>query len=240
MKYLILILALTGCVISKKVTKEPQSYVSKTYIYSGNTFEEKFNSKIDTLNYTWRDSFQNNRLVSREYPKYQGNIHRTEKYAYDDDGELKEEVVTMIYPQQRTISDTIQYIKIDSNTTETVRLKKGKKIVMAVRKTINDTTYIDRMVGGKYGFTSREYWETATRKNDRIIRPTPSKIVNVYLYNENGDLTGIERTEEGSPPEKTMMINYRYDARNRVILKDTYYGEGENMTLGSKEITVYE
>ena len=240
MKYIILISILLSCKIHHRTTDNPSYYESKTYFFMGNSFEEKYNSKIDTTNYSWKDRFQNTHLVEREYPKYQGAFKRKESFKYYDDKKLKEEVIETEYPNGTITKDTTLFIRKKEGTTEIVKLKKGKRIVKSVQRVLNDTLFIDHIIGGKTGFTSREFWETKTRKHDQIIRPELSKISNIYIHNQNGDLIGIERKEDGYPLEKTMTIQYKYDAQNRIVSKDTYYGEGKKRSLGSKEITIYE
>ncbi|MEZ4989364.1 MAG: hypothetical protein R2824_03090 [Saprospiraceae bacterium] len=45
--------------------------------------------------------------------------------------------------------------------------------------------------------------------------------------------------------EKTLTLiafysGYEYDSKNRIILKETYYGDDEEKELGSIEITIYD
>lgn len=206
----------------------------------GNSFEEKYNSKIDTLNYSWKDSFQNNQLVLRKYPKYEGTYERTEIFKYSENNQVEEKIIETKYPNWKIKRDTTLFLRKNEETTEIVTLKNGERVIKSVQRTLNDTLFIDHIFGGKIGFISREFWETKTRKHDQIIKPELSKVLNIYIHNINGDLVGIERHEKGYPPEKTMTINYEYDNQNRIVEKDTYYGEGEKMILGSKEITIYE
>lgn len=237
MRILILILFLLGCKSSQIVMKDSnsKSFVSKTYFYLGNSFEGKYESKIDTENYSWRDSFHNNQLVLREYPKYQGLYKRKESFEYYKSGEPKKTVIKTTYPNQIESKDSTVYNVINESITEVIN-GGGKKI----HQTSNDTLYTKHVINGKYRFTSREFWETKIRKHDQIIGPTLSEILNVFVHNENGDLIEIERYENSKFVGKTMTIEYEYDLEKRITLKETYYGEGEKIALGSKGITIYE
>lgn len=218
---------------------ESNSYSSKTYFFMGNLFAEKFNSQIDTMNYSWRDSFANNLHLIREYPKYYGEFRRIENYEYDENDEPKRTVMQTFHYRQKT-TDSIVYNNINSNTTEIIKYITGEKPFKEIQRTVKDTLYVDQIIDGEYGFTSREFWETKRRKQSQIIKPELSEVMNIFVHNENGDLTAIERYENGEFIEKTISIEYEYDSKGRIISKKTYYGRGDKKELGSTEITIYD
>jgi len=220
------------------VNNDSSTYSSKTFLYIGNQFIEKYKSKIDSTNFSWVDSFKDNILIQREYPKYHGEFRRIYKFEYYGNGEPKRTTIQTFHPSGETLDSTI-YKRTNSNTTEIINFMTGENPYIEVRNIINDTIFTDHIINGEYGFTTREFWESETRKHDQIIKPELSKVLNVYVHNERKDLIRIERFESGKFVETTMSINYEYDKNDRMILKDTYYGDGINKTIGSKEITIY-
>lgn len=230
-----------GCVSNKISIRSNDSnnYTSRTYLFLGNSFAEKYSSKIEMANIAWRDSIKNNLLVFREYPKYQGEFRRIENYEYDENGDLKRQIIKTYYYHGEAKDSTI-YKKIDLNTLEIVKYTTGENHFKEIHRTSNDTVYIDEIINGKYGFTSMEFWETKFRKQSQIVKPEFSNVINTFVYNEIGDLVEIERYENGNFVRKTMSINYNYDSQNRIVLKETFYGEADERKLGSTEITIYD
>ena len=227
---------------SKATTQtNSKSYTSKTYLYRGNSFAEKYNSIIDTLNYTWRDSFSNGKHLFREYPKYGGNIRRKETFSYYNDGTPKKTIIHLknhIREEVRERKDSIVYKKIDVSTI-VISKYLDRETSKQIQKTSNDTLYTEQYINDKYAFTAREFWETKTRKHDQIIKPYLSEVSNVFVYDQYGNQIKTERYENGKFTESTIPIKYEYDSLNRVITKETFYGEGKDIVLGSTEITIY-
>lgn len=232
---------LFGCISSKISIENYGSniYTSKTYQFLGNSFDEYYNSEIDTLNFTWRDSFRNNQLVCREYPKYHGEFKRIEKYEYDKNNELHKTIIETFLHYGTTKDSTI-YNKIDFNTTELTKYVTGENPFKEIHRNLNDTIFIDQEINGKYGFTSREFWVNKFRKQSQIVKPELSEVMNIYVHNENGDLIEIERYENGIFVYTTMSIQYKYDSQERIILKEIFYGGEDEKKLGSTEITIYD
>lgn len=229
-----------GCYSSKiSVPKNESSfYTSKSYLFLGDSFANQYNSKIDSTNFTWRDSFIDNLHVYREYPKYQGQFRRIENFEYYQNGKPSKTLIETFYKYGNTIDSTV-YNNIDLETTEITKFITGENPFKEIHKTSNDTLYIDQIINGKYGFTSREFWETKSRKQRQIIKPTLGEVMNTFVHNDKGDLIIIERYENGEFVYKTMAINYEYDSQNRITLKETYYLDADEKILGSTEIIIY-
>jgi hypothetical protein len=86
---MLFIILLISCLQTKQSQSDTLgSYTSKTYLYTGNSFESRYNSKIDTLKFTWADSFSNGNLIKRYYPSYSQDFVRTEEHQYDPKGRL--------------------------------------------------------------------------------------------------------------------------------------------------------
>lgn len=204
----------------------------------GNEFAEKYNSQIDTADYTWLDSFSNNLLVRREYPKYGGQTLRIEEYEYYENNDPKKTIITSsLYG--REIKESIVYLKTNKNTTEITKYGNTEESLKEIHRKSNDTLYIDHIINGKNSFTAREFWETDLRKQDQIIRPEMDEVMNTYIHNENGDLIKIERFENGQFVEVSMSLKYNYDSYNRILLKETYYGNSDKSEIGMNEVTIY-
>ena len=216
-----------------EIDQEPTR--SSTYLYMGTSFSTKHESKIDTTNYSWTDEFVNGKLMKRTYPNYENSYIRTEDYWYNKNGEIEWILSQSIYPNGQEIWKKTSFNKIDSVTTEKVFYTKSSYSKSEIIRTVKDTSFIDVLVNQEIGFTKREYWDSAHRKHSQIVRPKQSTITNISVYNENMDLTAIYRVLKGQDPEQTMRIEYIYDNKNRVIMKDTYAGN----ELSSKEITIY-
>jgi hypothetical protein len=211
------------------------SYSSRTYLFLGNSFVEKFNSTIDTMNYSWKDSFENKVLVYREYPKYGGELKRIENFEYDRNNKPKRTIIRTKYPVGEVVIDSIIYNQIDSNIFEIVKHYKDENLFKQIHKTVNDTLFIEEIFNGNKSFISREFWETKTRKHSQIIKPVMDSVLNILIHNENGDLIGIDRYEDGNFFGRTMSIDYEYDAQGRIVSKKTYYEKD----IGHIEITIY-
>lgn len=211
-------------------------YTSKTYLYLGNSFVTRNNSKIDTLKYTWADNFANGQLVRRYYPAYMLDFERTEKYQYDNENRiLMTLTVTKSKLNKSISSDSIVYDYPDAFSYSETKYISDEGIWMNMSKTIGDTTFIDHYIRGEFAFTARQYRDSQYRKHDQIIRPELSEVENIYVYNDKEDLISIIRVEAGDS-KVVQTVNYKYDSLGRVIDKETYSGN----ELWSKEITVYE
>lgn len=242
MKYLIFIVLLLSCKSSKFALSDYNTHtnVSKTYLYLGNEFVDKYHSKIDTVNYSWKDSIVNGKLISRYYPKYQGQYERHEKSEYFDDGSLKKVITETLYSNDSKTLDSLVYKKKNGELLEKSKFENGKCYFKWLESKSNDTIYIDNIFGDKYGFTERLYWETKSRKHKQIIKPDLSKVLNIFVYNDKGDLKSIERYENDEFVEISMVVEYIYDQYSRIVSESTFDIEGENKIISSKKITIFE
>ncbi len=129
---------LFGCVSNKISINNNGSniYTSKTYLFLGNSFAEKYNSQIDTLNFTWRDSFKNNHLVFREYPKYHGQFQRIENYEYDKNNELKRTIKETFFYRSATKDSTV-YNKVDVTVQRCPAITRVLATALSVNKLFN-------------------------------------------------------------------------------------------------------
>jgi len=216
----------------------PDTYVSKTYLFLGNSFETVYKSKIDTLNFSWQDRFENGQLKERIYPKYQGEFLRKEVYEYYNLKELKSIHFTTSKIGFWTTQDSTIYEKLNPTATKITNYVTGEIPSIQIQRSRKDTIDTENLFSSG-SFTSREIWETKFRKSRQIIYPEMDDIQNFFLYNTNGDLVQIERYERGEFKEISMSLEYSYDNENRVTSRETYYGDGKQRELGSKEIVLY-
>lgn len=71
------------------------------------------------------------------------------------------------------------------------------------------------------------------------MKPDLSEIVNVYIYNEKGDQIRIEKYEKGSLVGTSMETEYRYDEKDRIVFKQVKIGSGNDSTILTTEVTIY-
>lgn len=236
---MLLIFLLFSCILAKEANNDSlSSYTSKTYLYLGNSFETRYDSRIDTLKFTWADSFSNGNLIKRYYPAYNLDFARTENYHYDQNDRL---IMTVIETKSKFNGHTSVDSIINTYMNDTLHIVTMSIADLGFWKEIwtikGDTTFMEQIINNHYAFTSREYRDTLNRKHSQIVSPELSGIENIYTYNDQNDLIQITRQEDGIT-QITLRDKYEYDVKGRVILKETYYGEEND--IGRKEITIYE
>lgn len=222
----------------EKSIDSPASYTSKTYIYFGNYFETKYNSKIDPLKYSWADSFSNGNLIKRYYPAYQQDFIRTEYYQYDQNSRpimiIRE--TKSKHSEYATMDSTI-YIYLNDTSHIITKSITDAGLWKEIWTTKGDTTFMEQIINGVSAFIAREYVDNQNRKHRQIIRPELSPVENIFVYNERGHEIQIIRNEN-SMVQISTTTDYIYDTEGRVIEKTIYWGDREEISI--KEITVYE
>lgn len=225
--------------IKKAVSDKPKEYQCKTYLFMGQVSEGSIKHKLETSNYSWKDTYLGEKLIQRFYPKYQGEIERTEEYEYDENDNIIKISAKMKSPFFNKITKDSTIFKYeDEFNYEKTKFVAGEYPSKEIYRKTGDTSYIDQIINGKYGFTLRAFRDSLNRKHSQVIKPKKSHIENIYVYNSKADLTQIIRIEKDILIEKSMTIEYEYDKQGRVTNKRTYYGD--EMILGSREVRVYE
>jgi hypothetical protein len=216
-----------------------KEYEGKTYLFMGNSFFERFNERIDTANYTSEVRYQDGKIVKQYYPKYQGELERTESYEYNEIGKIKKKVVETKskYSEQAAIDSTIYRYKQKEGDCD-ILVEVFSDFPLEQRYTIiGDTNFIDEYVNGKYAYTTREYKKGKMVKVRQIIKPELGEVINTFFYDDFGNELRYERTENGET-EETMKFEYKFDEFNRIIEKRTYFEPGHSIM--SVEIIIYE
>ena len=213
----------------------PHYHWSKTYIYQGNSFEEDYNSVIDTANFNLMIEYEDDRIIKKTYPRYKSTYHKVEDYKYNEHGELSLVEAEITLRSGRKSWERTRFYRLQNDAVAKYYISKKDTILMEVRRTVNDTTFIDAMVNDEVAFTTKEYWETSDRKHSQVTWPKLNPVSNVYLYNEHGDEIGIERYENDEFIGQTNSVKRFYDSKNRLIRSDIYYGD----FLGRQEFILY-
>ena len=187
--------------------------------------------------YTWKDSIVNGRLITRYYPKHQGFLKRTEIHNYNQNGKIEKTIIKNKYPNGVVLKDSTIYNYIDSFVYEVTKYRKNWRPFKERYRTVNDTTIIEQIMDDKIGLVIREFKDEDGNKHNQVIEPELSDIVNMFKYDKYGNEIEIDRYEKGEFVDNSLTVECQYDDQGRIIVKDTYYGDG--MELGHKEIIIY-
>lgn len=243
MKHPIFLLFFIGCVGSSDLIKtriqSKSISTAKTYSFFGKSYKDSLGGPLAAAPYFWLDSIQDGRLLSRTYTWKNKSKSKRELYEYDKQGELQKRRLITKDSQDSSIVDFISFDSTDPSVVSTERSEKAGIVATTIKTQSNDTTYVAHYGNDKYWFTSIEVWETPYRNHTRIVKPDLSDIVNVYIYNEKGDQIRIEKYEKGSLVGTSMETEYRYDEKDRIVFKQVKIGSGNDSTILTTEVTIY-
>lgn len=235
-----LLFTLSFLTVGLAQAQELKDYTAKTYLYLNNSFEEKYQSKVDTQNYTLETQFRDNRIVSVYYPQYGSEfISRTEIYQYTESGQLS--MLIKIHKTRNDEEQLIDSIRYDYHPAD----EKYDLIVSASGDLANqerhiihgDTTFIENYINGQYEFSVREIQVSKNVKVSQIIAPEASEIINTIYFDEFGNEILYKQTEKGITNVRTQ-IEYEFDEFSRITRKNSFFGPQHE--LGCTEIIIYE
>ncbi len=216
-----------------------ENYTGKTYLFLGNSFVERFDSKIDTSNFTSEIQIRDGKIIRRYYPKYQGELERTEIYHYTELEKLAKIVVATKsrYMNRPKLDSTVYHYKKEFGEYDIEVKVYGDVSVEHYYTIIGDTSYIDEYINANYAYTVREIKKGDKIKERQIIKPELSEVINTFYYDDFGNELKYEKTENGKT-EVTMSFVYEYDHFNRITRRQTFFEpEHELMSL---EIRIYD
>ena len=196
--------------------------------------------QIDTPNFREEIRYRGNRIVSKYYRRYEGELQREEQYFYDPSGRL-EKILSCTkgpYMKVSSMDSTVYQYEPGGERYKVTIYETGDMPLERRFTTVGDTTYIEEFINGQYGFTVKEYFESKQKKVSQIVLPEVSAVRNSVLYDEKGNETAFIRTDGDAPEETTMAFVYEYDGAGRVAQRRTYWGLEHH--LSSIEIRLYD
>jgi len=206
-------------------TQALKDYISKTYVYLGNTFAEKHNGIIDSTNYTFIEVYKQGKIQSQFYPKFAGNSKKLITFNYYPSGELKSKISKIDYGSGGNKIDSIVYKIINSQSSEICAYYYLEEPQKEIQRKLNDTLFTDFYKGENIAYTHREFWESENVKQSCQVYPINTQQVNKYTYDESGELTQMDRYQNGEKIETSLHIDIDYDKFDRVIKRVHWAGE---------------
>lgn len=213
-----------------------KNYTSKTYVYMGNTFAEKHNKVIDTINYSYKEVFINGVITNKFYPNFGGNSTREINYLYNDHNELISKTSTVTYHTGQMRKDSIIHIPIDSITTEILTYNNHQQAPQKeIERISNDTTFTDYYNDEKIVYTNFEYWESTNTKISSLLGQDQ---ITKHTYDKYGALIQLDLFKGKEHIETTMQIDQTYDSKNRVTKR--VHWAGKEKLLSFIECIIYQ
>lgn len=230
LKWCILLICTSGC----NNLHSGENYIVEVFVFNGNTYSPE---KLEEVNFTFSETYQNGQLVKKYYPRYSGIQERTITTVYDTINRKTIEIEMMKSSLGQQSLDSTLYKYEDNNDTYIYKKRKGREILIREIYKQSDTTIITEYAG-RNSFEIEEIYDSLNFvKSTEVIDYDDNEIINYFYYNDKGEEIKHVRSENGLK-EVVSETNYKYDEDGRMIFKQLVFPK-ENM-IAWTEIRKYK